>query len=183
MAYSNLLLLTKAPNKKFVDEVFVAVFANNESSVDLVSALQISEEEAQQLVSAVRNLIRQYLRDFPNVKLATILPTDFQTNLRDLFDKILAHHSPEWREAVISNQPSLPKLISMDYRVDIKSGSEAISRMSVPTVLVDLKVSKPPTKVTDEPEQQNVVFELNIETINTIMDSLKFVQGQLNSIK
>lgn len=46
-----------------------------------------------------------------------------------------------------------------------------------------MQVSKPPTNEKAEAVPQSVIFELNIETINTIMDSLKFVQGQLNSIK
>eukprot|EP00026_Physarum_polycephalum_P018954 Phypoly_transcript_20752.p1 GENE.Phypoly_transcript_20752~~Phypoly_transcript_20752.p1 ORF type:complete len:189 (+),score=19.96 Phypoly_transcript_20752:64-630(+) len=188
MTFPGLALLAKAPSKKFVDEVFVSVFNKKEDLQTLLeSSLQIDVHEAQLVISSVRGLIQKCLYEYVpgtnTLKLAALLPSDFQANLRDLFEKIILHHIGEWRDATIASQPSLPKMISMDYRIDIKSGSEAISRMSVPTVLVDLKVSKPPTNISDQPLQQNVIFELNKETINTIMDSLKFVQGQLNSIK
>lgn len=35
---------------------------------------------------------------------------------------------------------SLPKLESFDWRIDIKSSSNQIHHMNVPTVMVDLKV-------------------------------------------
>jgi len=188
MAFPGLQHLGKAPSKKFVDEVFVSVFNKSEVAVDIATGLQISEDDSLQLITSVRNLIRKYLLEYSPTasnpaKLSALLPGDFQVNLRDLLEKIILHHLGEWRDATIAAQPSLPKMISMDYRIDIKSASEAISRMSVPTVLVDLKVSKPASNRNEAPIPQSVIFELNKETISTIMDSLKFVQGQLNSIK
>ena len=35
---------------------------------------------------------------------------------------------------------SLPRLVDMDWRVDIKTSSDSISRMAVPTCLLQLKV-------------------------------------------
>lgn len=37
---------------------------------------------------------------------------------------------------------SLPKLKEMDWRVDMVTGSDSVSRLSVPTCLVQFKVSK-----------------------------------------
>jgi len=169
MAFPGLQHLGKSPTKKFVDELFVATFSNTEVVGDIASALQISEDEARQVVISIRSLIQKYLLEYnptspTNIKLASFLPGDFQANLRDLIEKILLHHMGEWRDAAIATQPSLPKMISMDYRIDIKSASEAISRMSVPTVLIDLKVATPSTNINEEPTPRNVIFELNKET-------------------
>ena len=42
---------------------------------------------------------------------------------------------------------SLPKLADFDWRVDVKTSSDAITRMSMPTCLVQFKVCKSPLPV------------------------------------
>lgn len=42
---------------------------------------------------------------------------------------------------------SLPRLVDMDWRVDIKTSSDSISRMAVPTCLLQLKVMSVAIKV------------------------------------
>lgn len=39
---------------------------------------------------------------------------------------------------------SLPRLVDLDWRVDIKTSSDSISRMAVPTCLLQMKVRPPP---------------------------------------
>lgn len=36
---------------------------------------------------------------------------------------------------------SLPKLVDFDWRVDVKTSSDAVARMSVPTCILNLQVS------------------------------------------
>ena len=48
---------------------------------------------------------------------------------------------PTWREAAVVSRVSLPQLIDVDWRIDVKTAAEQMSRMAVPTVLVDLKVT------------------------------------------
>ncbi|KAF2078436.1 hypothetical protein CYY_000303 [Polysphondylium violaceum] len=83
---------------------------------------------------------------------------------------------------------SLPKIIDMDWRIDIKSSSNLVNTMNVPTVLFKLEVEDQNKKVTkdeddDEKKTKTVIFELNKETINTMLDGLEFVKNQLDSIK
>lgn len=40
----------------------------------------------------------------------------------------------------LNSTVSLPRLVDMDWRVDIKTSSDTISRMAVPTCLLQLKV-------------------------------------------
>lgn len=47
---------------------------------------------------------------------------------------------PAWQEAAMSQQVSLPKLEDFDWRVDIKAASDVMSRMSTPTVFVQMRV-------------------------------------------
>ena len=65
----------------------------------------------------------------------------FNTDLAKLITSIVSHHLPNWRREVKSHQISLPKLEEFDWRVDIKSASDLIGQISVPTVLVAMKAS------------------------------------------
>jgi len=78
-------------------------------------------------------------------------------------------------------------MVDMDWRIDIKSSSNLVNTMNVPTVLFKLEVEDQNKKVTqedqDEKKTKTIIFELNKETINTMLDGLEFVKNQLDSIK
>lgn len=40
----------------------------------------------------------------------------------------------------MESRVSLPRLVDVDWRVDVKTSAEAVSRMAVPTLLVDMQV-------------------------------------------
>eukprot|EP00727_Mastigamoeba_balamuthi_P012043 m51a1_g7461 hypothetical protein (306) ;mRNA; r:149423-150508 len=73
-------------------------------------------------------------------------------------------------------QPSLPRLEGLDWRVDIRSASDAVARMAAPTVLVQMRVQG------EEERQRLVTFELSKESLTTMLDGLKFVRDQLDGI-
>jgi hypothetical protein len=77
---------------------------------------------------------------------------------------------------------SLPKLLDVDWRIDIKTASESMSRMAVPTVLVGLKTEGVAKSVDQAPQEQNIVFELGMADLETMLDGLRFVQVQLQSL-
>ena len=83
--------------------------------------------------------------------------------------------------------PSLPRFEGIDWRVDVRSASDTVSRMSVPTVLVQMRVQNsyngeiPPAEG-QAVAQRLVTFELNKETLATMLDGLVFVRDQLASI-
>jgi len=184
-----LQFLLKAPSRKLVDELFTAAFKNrggdtSELETEITTALTITPEEAERLVKSIQFVITKSLYEHgTSFDPSPLIPTSLRAELRDLIVKIINHRLPEWREASLASGCSLPRMVSLDYRIDIKSGSETMSRMSVPTVLVNIKVANPPSKSGEEQQPQSVLFELDKNTISTMLDSLKFVQGQLNSIK
>jgi len=83
--------------------------------------------------------------------------------------------------------PSLPRFEGIDWRVDVRSASDTVSRMSVPTVLVQMRVQNsyngevPPAEG-QAVAQRLVTFELNKETLATMLDGLVFVRDQLAAI-
>ncbi|KAH3763204.1 hypothetical protein Pelo_4982 [Pelomyxa schiedti] len=80
-------------------------------------------------------------------------------------------------------QPSLPKLRKFDWRIDVRSASDTMARMSVPCVLVQMEVETPKTHVTpanataaaaEQPDHNRVVtFELTKESLNAMLEGKK----------
>lgn len=55
--------------------------------------------------------------------------------------RIRCHHVLlDLTDPLFNPSVSLPRLVDMDWRVDIKTSSDSISRMAVPTCLLQLKV-------------------------------------------
>ena len=90
---------------------------------------------------------------------------------------------PVWREAAVLSRVSLPQLIEVDWRIDVKTAAEQMSRMAVPTVLIDLKVQQQPEMRGQVPGVKDVNFELSKEALHTMLDGLGKIRDQLSSIK
>jgi hypothetical protein len=155
---NGLQYLLKAPSKKVVDQIFVEIFKNRSGVIrqeilqSLVAALSITLEESEeviyqyiyatnlnQLVNSVRFLIKTAIYENTS-NLSHLFPEDFHKDLRNLLLQIVDAHLPQWRDEVANNQCSLPRLKEFDWRIDVKRASDNITNMSVPTVLVQLKV-------------------------------------------
>mmetsp|Transcript_37943 Transcript_37943/g.65035 ORF Transcript_37943/g.65035 Transcript_37943/m.65035 type:complete len:135 (-) Transcript_37943:40-444(-) len=103
----------------------------------------------------------------------------FNTDLAKLITSIVSHHLPNWRREVKSHQISLPKLEEFDWRVDIKSASDLIGQISVPTVLVAMKVND---ELNEKKTSQIVNFELSKESLSAMLEGLGKIRDQLNSV-
>ena len=95
--------------------------------------------------------------------------------------QILATQLPFWCEASVLRRPSLPQYIGIRWRVDMKAASEQFSRMSVPSVIVNLKVQRQPIAADNTPSVQPIEFELRKEALNTMLDGLGRIRKQLGS--
>ncbi|EFA83064.1 hypothetical protein PPL_03852 [Heterostelium album PN500] len=76
------------------------------------------------------------------------------------------------------NGVSLPRMVDLDWRMDVKTSSDVMSRMAVPTVLFKLEVEDRSKQKGEDGKQptNTVIFELNKQTINTMLEGLEFVQ-------
>jgi hypothetical protein len=125
----------------------------------------------------------------------------------------------------VHGQVSLPKLLDVDWRVDVKTSANTVSRMAAPTALVQLTVRGPPVRraATPTPPKNGVVrsssspqswhmwerswllirwsqvaqpsvqdgvvgamdsvnFEVNKETLQTMLDGLGKIRDQLSAV-
>lgn len=80
------------------------------------------------------------------------------------------------------SRPSLPRFVGVDWRVDVKTESDKVARMAVPSVLVDLKVQDQPCSTQQVPCARHVEFELSKEALQTMLDGLGRIRDQLGAV-
>merc|ERR1712043_111082 len=136
--------------------------------------LGITDSEAKLLMKTLKSVVKKavFIGSSEPRALLDIFPNDFHKNLRDLLAKIFLENMPNWRNAAVNNIVSMPKLVDFDWRVDIKTSSDTISRMSVPTCILQMQVQDIPTRVDKFPKTDCVNVELSKETLDTMLDGL-----------
>ncbi|ELU08751.1 hypothetical protein CAPTEDRAFT_183930 [Capitella teleta] len=110
-----------------------------------------------------------------------VFPGDFHKNLRDLLSKIIADKIPDWRKQCINNMVSLPQLVDFNWRVDIKTSADTLSRMSVPTCILQLQVDEK-TAGQGFDGVNSTSVELSKETLDAMLDGLGKIRKQLSSV-
>ncbi|XP_014448567.1 COMM domain-containing protein 9 isoform X3 [Tupaia chinensis] len=106
------------------------------------SGLSVTREEAAQVLQALHHLTRLVVfRGLSSAEaVLALFPENFHQNLKNLLTKIILEHISTWRTDAQASQISLPRLVDLDWRVDIKASSDSVGRMAVPTCLLQVKV-------------------------------------------
>ncbi|EGD73645.1 hypothetical protein PTSG_05355 [Salpingoeca rosetta] len=182
--------LMNAPDKGFVNQVFVSAFSARLGTVsaDLVeksaTAMSLELQQAQEMFRAVIELINLVL--FENLNTADgikeALPSGLHGKLKSLVANIITHNLPAWREQTANSQLSLPRLKKVDWRVDIKTSSDRLAAMSMPTAVVQLTVDGATASQSDMAAPQSIAFEASKDTLETMLDGLGKIRDQLASI-
>ncbi|XP_025911376.1 COMM domain-containing protein 9 [Apteryx rowi] len=136
------------------------------------------------LVSALHNLTRHVVYrglTKPEDVLA-LFPENFHQNLKNLLTKIILENVSAWRNEAQASQISLPRLVDMDWRVDIKTSSDSISRMAVPTCLLQLKIQEDAALCGNNPVVSALTVEMNKETLDTMLEGLGRIRDQLSAV-
>ncbi|XP_053282556.1 COMM domain-containing protein 9 [Pleuronectes platessa] len=181
----NLQLLLKAPSKDAVRDVCVQSHRDPGRQLHETTAatLNIPTAQASQLVRSLHTLSHHVL--FYNLsspeQILALFPESFHPSLKNLITKILLENSPTWRTEAAGEQISLPQLKDLDWRVHMVTGSDSLSRMSVPTCLVQLKVEDPCPSAGSE-SVSTVTVELSRESLDTILDGLGRIRDQLSVV-
>ncbi|KAK2842898.1 hypothetical protein Q5P01_013098 [Channa striata] len=183
--FSNLQLLLKAPSKDAVRDVCVQSHRGPSRLLIETTAvtLNIPAAQAAQLVQSLHILTHHIL--FHNLsspeQILTLFPESFHSSLKNLITKILLENSLSWRTEALSNQISLPQLKELNWRVDMVTGSDSVSRMYVPTCLVQLKMEDSCPSAAGE-SVTTVTVELSRESLDTILDGLGRIRDQLSVV-
>jgi len=184
--FSSLQLLLKAPSKDAVRELCAQSFppAATESqqlAEKTAEILNISTTEAKQVVVALHSLSHcVVLSNMKTVdQVLSLFPDSFHSNLKTLITKIILEHSVTWRNEALNNQISLPQLKQLDWRVDMMTASDSISRMAVPSCLLQLQIEEASCLGGGE---SSVTVELSRESLDTMLDGLGRIRDQLSAV-
>ncbi|XP_068673677.1 COMM domain-containing protein 9-like [Montipora foliosa] len=183
-------LLLKAQSKDFVRTLFHEAFRYRNSTVPIsvlqtvADSLDVGLDEARQLLDSIVSVVCAALFECLTEPKAiyVLFPENFHKNLRELLSKIIAENMPLWRTNAINEQVSLPKLIDFDWRVDVKTSSNAISRMSMPTCIMQLQVQENAAEQNAMPAVRRLNVELTKEKLDTMLDGLGKIRDQLSSV-
>ncbi|KAK2569004.1 COMM domain-containing protein 9 [Acropora cervicornis] len=74
------------------------------------------------------------------------------------------------------------QLVDFDWRVDVKTSSNAISRMSMPTCIMQLQVQENAAEKNAMPAVRRLNVELTKEKLDTMLDGLGKIRDQLSSV-
>ncbi|XP_062849846.1 COMM domain-containing protein 9 [Trichomycterus rosablanca] len=186
--FESLQLLLKAPSKDVVRQICSDSFPSRASkSRTLVDStarvLTVSSNEAAQVLTAFHILSHHVL--FHNLtapeQILSVFPDTFHPNLKNLVTKILLEQSVSWRNEALASQISLPQLVDMEWRVDMKTASDSVSRMAVPTCILNIKMQDN-SSVGSSTCESSVTVELSKETLDTMVDGLGRIRDQLSAV-
>lgn len=149
-----------------------------------LAAPLLSSAGGQELLQALHRLTRlAAFRDLSSAEaVLALFPASFHQNLKNLLAKIILENISAWRAEAQADLISLPRLVDLDWRVDIKTASDSISRMAVPTCLLQMKIKEDPSLCGDSPSVSAVTMELSKETLDTMLDGLGRIRDQLSAV-
>uniref|UniRef100_A0A671N848 COMM domain containing 9 n=1 Tax=Sinocyclocheilus anshuiensis TaxID=1608454 RepID=A0A671N848_9TELE len=107
-------------------------------------------------------------------QILSLFPESFHSNLKNLITKILLKNSVTWRNEALSSQSECEI-----WRVDMKTASDSLSRMAVPTL--QMKLQDTPC-ISGGPSESTVTMELSKETLDTMIDGLGRIRDQLSAV-
>ncbi|NXB89415.1 COMD9 protein, partial [Vidua chalybeata] len=187
--FAALQILLKAPSKDAVRQLCQECFSSPPAAPGPLAqracpGLAVSAEEAEQLVSALHNLTRHVVyRGLTGAEdILCLFPENFHQNLKNLLTKIILENISAWRNEAQASQISLPRLVDMDWRVDIKTSSDSIVRMAVPTCLLQLKIQEDAALCGNNPVVSALTVELSKETLDTMLEGLGRIRDQLSAV-
>ncbi|XP_075693158.1 COMM domain-containing protein 9 isoform X1 [Rhinoderma darwinii] len=187
--FSSLQLLLKASSRDVVQKIcrdsFPSSALGSSQLIDDVSSnLSVTAGEASQVIRAAHALTRHvvYTGLTSAERILAAFPDDFHQNLKNLLTKIILENVSAWRSEAQNTGISLPRLVDMDWRVDIKTSSDSVTRMAVPTCLLKMKIQEDPGLCGSEPATSTLTMELGKETLDTMLDGLGRIRDQLSAV-
>ena len=90
-----------------------------------------------------------------------------------------------WKDSLYMNRVSLPKLIDVEWAVHIEKSSSQVSSIELPLALVQLEVENEQNHVDDSiglANSHKIVFEMNKQSLETMLDGLHKIRDQLSSL-
>ncbi|KAI6656363.1 COMM domain-containing protein 9 [Oopsacas minuta] len=184
-------LLLKSKSKETIictcQQAFLSAVQSNGEFVSehatkwLAGELEIGTKDAKDVFLELAKIIKEILGGNPqdNQALIGYFREETPENLKAGLSKTIGQNLATWREEATNHQVSLPRLKEFDWRIDVKSGSDALTRLQVPTCLLELKVSQP--ELSREKRKVHNL-EMTKENLDTMLLGLNKIREQLSSL-
>ncbi|XP_041471604.1 COMM domain-containing protein 9-like [Lytechinus variegatus] len=189
--FQHLNFLLKASGKEVVQRACEHAFLYHnvisfpiEVIAKMADGLGINVRDAEKLLETLRKVIKHtlYIGCTDAASVHAVFPANFHKNLKELLSRIIGDKLDKWRQIAIENKVSQPKLVDFDWRVDIKTSSDTLARMSVPTCILQLQIEETASNSHLMPGLSTQNVELSKETLDTMLDGLGKIRDQLNSV-
>ncbi|CAH2325782.1 Hypothetical predicted protein [Pelobates cultripes] len=187
--FAALQLLLKASSKDVVGNLCRDSFPTSAiGSVQLIDSvsdnLSVTPEEAAEVVQALHSLIRHvvYKGLASAEEILSIFPENFHQSLKNLLTKMILENLSAWRNNAQNNNISLPRLVDLKWRVDIKTSSDSVMRMAIPTCLLQMKIQEDAELCGLNPATSTLTMELSKETLDTMLEGLGRIRDQLSAV-
>ncbi len=153
---------------------------------DIESNFGISSADAEAMLQETCGLIQDVMAtcgsDITSDAVKELCKPSLDPRIKSLVAKIIVRQASTWRAKIANQRISWPRLLDMEWRVDMKTASQAVSRMSVPTVVLGLTVEEQPDRATVMPKSNTINFELSREELQTMLAGMKKIAEQLGKI-
>ena len=186
----HLQLIAMAKDKNSVAELFEHAMRHRHNlmmapTTTVEENFGLKSTEAANLVHATYTLIRDIMVSGQQVTgdlVKQMCGDSVDPKIVKLVAKIVVHQAPAWKAIMTSQRISWPRLLDMEWRVDMKTASQAVSRMSVPSVVLGLTVEDQPSDANAMPVARAINFELSREELSTMLAGMKQIAEQLGKL-
>lgn len=166
--FSSLLLLLKGTSKNQVKTLIRLASQTPPIPrilLDIQNDMELSDADFDGLLNAITNATIVYLKES-----RVPYPADFHDKLKELINSLLFELETELRKN--SKQPSLPKLTSFDWRIDIRTASSGLEKTPrIPRASLELNI-----------EGRREVIELTKSRVEIMLGMLGQVKEKLDNL-
>mmetsp|Transcript_29375 Transcript_29375/g.37993 ORF Transcript_29375/g.37993 Transcript_29375/m.37993 type:complete len:205 (-) Transcript_29375:232-846(-) len=168
-----------------LQQVFDIVFLNRNAcklpTSHICTLLATDIENATEVCLGVLDVIGLALDAFPSEEQGWLGEEGnmLEEGIRKSVEKVLSARVPLWREACIAGRPGLPKFQGVSCSIQMGAASSQVTRLAQPHVAMALQVQDQESHESLMPGSQTINFELNRETLNTLLAGMNKIKDQL----
>ncbi|CAL9125932.1 uncharacterized protein LOC135652073 isoform X2 [Musa acuminata AAA Group] len=179
--WGHLPLLVQSSSKESVEYILQALWRTRKTGLDAADRAIIrdmlhlpSDSDLDPLLVCLRMLIRRCVyENISKDEIQKLFPPEVLPELQRLLTLLLQKFQREWREDVLKDQVSLPRLKAMTCNV-VNQNQDSVEHVAV----MNLKLQGDTQSSSGETQ---VKFQLARDTLETMLKSMYFIRDQMSS--
>ncbi|URD77636.1 hypothetical protein MUK42_02223 [Musa troglodytarum] len=179
--WGHLPLLVQSSSKESVEYILQALWRTRKTGLDAADRAIIrdmlhlpSDSDLDPLLVCLRMLIRRCVyENISKDEIQKLFPPEVLPELQRLLTLLLQKFQREWREDVLKDQVSLPRLKAMTCNV-VNQNQDSVEHVAV----MNLKLQGDTRSSSGETQ---VKFQLARDTLETMLKSMYFIRDQMSS--